>query len=369
MGHGDSTIIKYDGPEGVSFGVIDSNTVGPGRPPALTKLLQHNAEKLSFVALTHPHADHFRGLLDVLTHYQGKVGAFFSFPLHSHAIGRVHKLAKMYKDYLKNVDSPTIRSAALELIKILQKAKNEFKDDWFEPVGMRDLIAPPGFKGVEISTLLPLPKERGWFFKAIDAGSLDILRPTHKENSISLAFQFKYAGQEVIIGGDGTYINWVAHKRQYERGGYELNSSVVRLPHHGARDDCQAPVLDHLFANEGQRYACISANGHSHPHADTYKALEARGIAPYCTNLAEQCGATLRELIRAPDLSPVLERFINTTADQPTERSIQPCQGDITIQITDAGAITVTPQYSHPCPYRGGYDFLDQLAAPGQTLH
>jgi metal-dependent hydrolase (beta-lactamase superfamily II) len=55
--HGDSIIVEFNG----SFGLIDSNRCGQ-RIPALEKLQALGAERLRFVALTHPHHDHYRGI-------------------------------------------------------------------------------------------------------------------------------------------------------------------------------------------------------------------------------------------------------------------------------------------------------------------
>jgi glyoxylase-like metal-dependent hydrolase (beta-lactamase superfamily II) len=51
-----------------------------GLARALHKLRDLGATALSFVCLTHPHADHYRGFKDIIAAYNGKIGNFFLFP-------------------------------------------------------------------------------------------------------------------------------------------------------------------------------------------------------------------------------------------------------------------------------------------------
>lgn len=360
MGHGDSAIIEYRTDTGVHFGLVDSNCSGPGAPPALTKLQALGAQELSFVVLTHPHSDHYKGLLSVIEAYRGRIGAFYSFPLGAYLSGQLKRLAEVYQQVHDSTDSPTIRGRTLEFVQILAAAKNDIPD-WEEPTGWETRLAPRGFSGVEVSSILPPAKVKGYYFDALRKGSFDLVEDRLRENQLSLALKLNYAGQQIILGGDGTFLNWLDQKRHCERASTTLEATVVKLPHHGAKEDCQPSVVEHLFRQTGPRYACISADGHSHPHAEVYATLEARGIQPYCTNLATQCGASLSELISAPEFDPVLARFINAVAERPTRRAIQPCQGDITISIDSMGCLTIAPQYDHPCPYRGDLDFLAAL--------
>jgi beta-lactamase superfamily II metal-dependent hydrolase len=360
VGHGDSIVVEYHGPSGTAFGVIDSNRIGKGEPPALRKLRELGATELSFVALTHPHRDHYQGLLDILQAYQGHISGFYSYPLDHHAHGRLKKLAKIYQRLYKSTDSESLRSSLKEFVGILFHAKHFIGlDNWEEPVGFYNLLAPVGFQGIEIAAILPPANVKDTYFQMIEKESYNVVE-RQKENELSLAFSLKYRGKWIILGGDGTYANWRFHKQHFtERRGEILKAEVVKLPHHGSKGDCRPSVIDHLFADMGERFACISANGRSHPHPDTLELLKERGIKPFCTNLADSCGDKMADLlIHAPDIEPQMLRYLNNVLDEERVGTTQPCQGDIQIQIDDEGVLTITPQYDHPCPYRGGYDFI-----------
>lgn len=77
---GESIIIRT--PSG-KYGVIDSYATNPQDPdtnPTINRLRKLNAKHLSFVALTHPHMDHFRGLPAVFKEYEGAIDEFWKPP-------------------------------------------------------------------------------------------------------------------------------------------------------------------------------------------------------------------------------------------------------------------------------------------------
>jgi len=65
-GVGESIVLRM--PNG-RWGVVDSYAVSiddPGTNPALSFLRQHGIDSLDFLCLTHAHADHFRGMKQIL---------------------------------------------------------------------------------------------------------------------------------------------------------------------------------------------------------------------------------------------------------------------------------------------------------------
>jgi beta-lactamase superfamily II metal-dependent hydrolase len=82
VGHGSSIVVEHSSAQSREkfYGVIDSNCRANRVCPALSKLQELGAERISFLALTHPHKDHFAGMFDVITAYQDRIDAFFCFP-------------------------------------------------------------------------------------------------------------------------------------------------------------------------------------------------------------------------------------------------------------------------------------------------
>jgi beta-lactamase superfamily II metal-dependent hydrolase len=355
-GKGDSAVIELHPPEGGHFfGVIDSNLLpGQSLPPALSLLRKLKVDELSFVVLTHPHADHYSGLFQILQAYKGKIRSFFTFPLDK-ATGKLPALTKVAKELAAKVDSDHIAVRNLsELYKILNFATQYLSAEWDDTTSgwdSRYLNLP----GLSMYAVLPMKSKRGAFWEAIESGEYDpLIRGVH-DNDLSIALRLEYAGREIVLGGDGTYAGWMTRKNAADRSNSPMKADVVKLPHHGSKTDSNAAVLDSLFRGNTiaeRRYAIISAEGRKHPADETLKALADRGIFPFCTNLAKQCGAQSDLKVDIPDLSPVAKRDILQMVDETEHQSREPCQGAVTLNVDHAGQIKIDTEHAMLCPYR-----------------
>jgi len=205
---GESIVLHHEKELKHSFAVIDSYSVGQQTPPALSKLQELGAERLSFVALTHPHADHYIGLSEIVEFYQNKIDNFYSFPLGLYNDeSRLKKFASIYKEIYKNSDDEKVKRDTKAFVQLLVSVKNHIGlDNWEELTGNNSPMYPVGFEDIEICSLLPPPKVKGDFFHKIDEGTYQ--PQTDKENDLSFALCVKYKGYEIILGGDGTKENW-----------------------------------------------------------------------------------------------------------------------------------------------------------------
>ena len=361
VGHGDSVVLEHNDGTDRHFAVIDSNCRAGREPPALTKLRERDAKGLSFVALTHPHADHYLGLREILEWYDGSAVDLYTFPLKRYTHGRLKKLAATFRKVCERTDSPTVTRGVEEFVSFLVTAKNAFDGDhWTEPTGPWSVLAPTGFQGVEMAVLSPPSRVRGEWFQQIEHEDLGIVE-NPKHNELSLAFSVKYGGVQVVLGGDATRSNWLYQKRFYsDRAGVPLLGAAAKLPHHGSKNNCTRDVLEHIFNTEKACIALLSANGRSHPAPETYALLAEMAIQPYCTNLASQCGANIRELMVASELDPVLRRLLNMHLVAGEGENIQPCQGNVLFRIYSCGATEIRTQYEHLCPYRTGVSRIFQ---------
>ncbi|MDO8863718.1 hypothetical protein Q6D67_18660 [Haliea sp. E1-2-M8] len=358
-GKGDSIVLRYCPPSrSPVYALIDSNVpTGKSEPPALPHLKMLGAEKLAFVLLTHPHADHYMGLYRVLCEFE--VEQFYSYPIGlESAGGNLKKLAEKYLRYTTN-PSETVRAQSVEFVRLLQKVHTS-GILWGECAGPKNRLYVDGAKGLEIDAILPFRKQKGAYFDAIRKGTDSVVANPHW-NNLSVALQITYGHHKIILGADGTFQSWFDHRRQLLRVEEKLEGGVVKLPHHGAKADCNDSVLEYLFSGdaEQERIALISANGNPHhPDKEVLLSLKQRGIKPYCTNLSTMCGGQVARMRSIPSLPVDLRRFVNFYAD-PSVGTDQPCQG--AIQVTFASGcshVDVSREYSHPCALRGDYDHV-----------
>jgi hypothetical protein len=360
VGQGSSVVVEYERSDAKAFGVIDSNCRVRQTPRALSKLQALGARKLSFVCLTHPHEDHVSGLYTIILSFPDAIDAFYCCPLGEllHNRDRLRRLSAKVRTLIDKSDHPDQRYAALEFGQILRWADQGVSTGrlaWHECSGEESSIAPDGFAGVDICTILPPSRVTGDYVQRIAREDMSVFG-RFEDNEISIALRFSYCGQTVILGGDGTRENWEARKKFELRRGASLSARAVNLPHHGSKYDCSPGVLDQLFAPDGRRFAISSGDGVSHPHVDVIRLLEGRKIDPYCTNLIPACGANVSRLLSLPDLEPSFARWVREVATN--SGTPQQCQGDIAIRIFDNGRLEIEPEHANACAFRGDFDRL-----------
>lgn len=360
VGHGDSTVVELCTTEGSLFSVIDCFKDEEGKYPALDFLKSRGAENIVFLALTHPHADHYVGLGEIARNFTGKIDSYFTFPVHR----TPEKLKQLAGQYARPEKLPTAALAKpnLEFLNFILAAKES--QVWEDcSVNSINKLHVPRFAGVEISVLLPPAKVKGeildsWANGVVGASSTRL-------NELSIALLFKYAGCQVIICGDATSANFTFMRRRW---GSLLDPIAVKIPHHGSGIDCSSDVLDVLFPAQtsvvGDRYAFISANGKSHPNSTVLTNLVAKCIKPYCTNLATRCGGVVSPSNKIDDpITPDLRRSLSVFANEPAR--VRPCQGNMCLSIFSDGTYSVDRQYKNICPLRGELDFLPGGAEGG----
>ncbi|WP_368865115.1 ComEC/Rec2 family competence protein [Stenotrophomonas maltophilia] len=373
VGHGSSTVVSYTDPDGrQSFGVVDSNKKGGETPPALRCLQRLGANDLAFVALTHPHADHYKGMGQIMDHYSGRISHAFSFPI-DRDVNRLRKWAGSYSELAENTVNEELLQEFEELLRVVH-GFHQMGDSWEPLSNLGARLHVEAMQAVNITLLLPPSSVKGEFFASILSGQSAYKQD--RDNRLSLAIRFEYAGRTIVLGGDGTYDNWMYIRQRTSRNGATgeagLSADIVNLPHHGSRRDADPLVLDYLFGthttgrarrengdpiDQDDRIAIVSADGRSHPHGDVLRHIGARGVRPFCTNLSKVCSpAQPVPNVACHGVEQVLERFVASAAI-PTSRPAT-CQGDICVSISTDGSVSVDRQFNVACAFRGELDFL-----------
>ncbi len=355
VGQGDSIIIEHTDKAGKKFfGVIDSNKQkNETSPKALKKLISLGAKRLSFVCLTHPHSDHYLGLLQILDHFHKKIDRLWTCPLDDYVGGNLKRLSKVYIDLVKSsLDNQELRDSIVELVRIFKHIDENYLKSWDQLCGGYSLLNPVGFLDVDFYSILPLCRSKSVLATWIRDGQPRF--PEQKvQNRLSVAILLKYCGISIVLGGDALSVEWNAHKKQFLSKNLG-KSQIVKLPHHGSKLDCNESVIQYLFDSSEQKYALISADGNSHPDQETILSLKAKNIKPYCTNLKDICGNNVSSLSVVPDgIDRDFHRKMNEVREEKVR--VTPCQGDITVDVIPDGvggaSIQVLSETENACPY------------------
>lgn len=347
--NGDCIILEYVGEDVRSFGLIDCNRTPWRSSPALEKLIELGAEKLEFVCITHPDKDHYAGILDVLNHYDGRIGMFMTFPLSSLLTDkkRLKKYAAKVIELADIAEDEDIAARHLEFVEILFHAQNTFlPDKWIEISGDYDRIGVGGFGSAEFYGISPPRKMRG----AITAMALgqDPLSSI-SNNEVSVAIQIAYGGRKIVLGGDTTDENWRWHRNFRQRTSLTISAEVVKLPHHGSEKDNSDETLRDFFEGGHNSIAVISANGRGHPDFKTLDTLDGFPCHRLCTNLFNPNEQSLKRIYNNEALSTRFRHYLNVYSTPQSARA-QPCKGDIIIEVREDGSINTYTEHNTLCP-------------------
>lgn len=180
---------------------------------------------LDVMILSHPHYDHFRGLIDVLARY--KVNTVLQEPL-------IHD-SDAYDVFLEAV--------------IAEKAD-------IRMVGRGTKISFPD--AVTLSILGPDSK---FIEQENPLGSIG------NENPPSLIMHLQYCAVDVLLAGDSDGEDL----EKFVPAGF--NPEILLLPHHGSRNGYTAQAADHIKP----KIAVVSAgknNSYGHPHQEVLRLVE-----------------------------------------------------------------------------------------------
>jgi beta-lactamase superfamily II metal-dependent hydrolase len=248
-GGGDAILVTDSSAAGQVHAVIDAGPAGPdGADPALVarRLAELRIDTLTFLQLTHAHADHYLGMAPILNAV--RVQRFYY-------NGQVRNLSS-YTDVIN-----TARARADSVIIV------------------RDTIAVPFGRSAVASRMTIIPPLPTYLATHTNDGAM--------LNEGSLGTSLRRGTFRMFFTGDGEYEANARWRTQF--AGYTANQSVLKVGHHGANNAIfdsgttgPSTWLDHT----APAVAVISSNGISHPRVRALtRLLERTNRQTFCTSV------------------------------------------------------------------------------------
>ena len=219
VGNGDSVLIIS--PSGRQV-LVDGGPDAQDATRLLGRVLPFWDRSLDVVVLTHGHADHLTGLLDVLQRYDVR-----------HIVEReAHYPTPDYQSWrqaVQNEDATTAEAQADQLIDLGD--------------------------GVTVEVLHPL--------ETLMTGTESDL------NNASIVLRVVYGDVSFLLTGD----IFVDAEREMLSRGVNVHSTVLKIPHHGSRSSSSREFIEQV--NPSVAVISVGAdNRFGHPHAETLEVLE-----------------------------------------------------------------------------------------------
>ncbi|MCM2268141.1 MAG: MBL fold metallo-hydrolase [Elusimicrobiales bacterium] len=234
VGQGDAIYLEL--PNGSNV-LIDG---GPAGKPIVDFLKSKNVTKLDHVVFTHPHSDHYMGLLKVLENFQ--VNNFYDTKIDNTDAGGDDSLRKM-------------------------------------------AAAEPGCKVSYPEAGDQLPWDKNVTVKVFNSCSAPVSSANNTVlNNCSIVMRLYYNGHGILLMGDAESEVENAIMRVFKSG---LNSTYLKVGHHGSRYSTSAKFLERVQP----KVAVLSVgqdNNFGHPHKELMDRLKAANTQIFSTVFGTQ---------------------------------------------------------------------------------
>jgi len=329
-------------PDG-SWGVVDSNVPPNGQePPALTLLQKNGAERLAFVCLTHPHADHYSGLARILQSYEGRVDEFWMFSVDTSHV-------RQFLNYQHRTNATTGRGQ-----RRYAELQTVFEIFWkMDKAGFAHRLVGglrlPPLGGVDIDCLAPLSKDineyQAQLVRHADSGGYLV-----DENLLSAVLRLRFVGSTILLSSDAPTKAWPMMWKESKKRGESFAADAVKVSHHGSRQGHHEGIWRKILSDRPTHAAISAGVGHGHPEYAVLKSLFDLGVRLHCTNFPEHCSKSKPTDMSKFDGLPSGVRMRLFMLDQSENPPLSPCNGDIRFDLNPDGTCNVAHQFEGFCP-------------------
>lgn len=225
VGQGDSILIKTPNGEHI---LVDT---GPAVAQySLSYFLEESeVEEIEYLVLTHPHADH---------------------------IGNATRVLEDYK--VSNIIMPNVSATSMTFTKLLDAIKEEKEE------------------GCKVYS----PKFADEY--TVDGCKMTMLGPIEIDdeelNNCSVVMHFEYDDFSMLFTGDAE----IKEENEILKKDADVKCNILKSGHHGSSTSGGEKLLDSAIP-EVALISCEKDNSYGHPHAETLRSYEERGIEYYIT--------------------------------------------------------------------------------------
>jgi hypothetical protein len=247
------------------------------------------ADRLAFVAFSHPHEDHGHGLRHVLEAYRGRIDEVWVFRAFQSIYLERHMKARLVGGHKLPIETLLAQPAgtfATELMRLRNLVRELTDDTHPDAAVFRDFAGYRKFtyehEPLTFHVIGPTDHELAEYERALAdnmTGLVDetgnTVNPAWKpdeidHNRVSAALVVEYGKTRVVLGADMITRAWAGVVTEIVRGteyALSLNCHLIKVSHHGSMTGHCEGLYEHRFARRrGKPIAIVTPfNRHRHP--------------------------------------------------------------------------------------------------------
>lgn len=247
VGQGDTIILEWGTKKNIKVGFIDCYSKNPAFNPIIEYLKKNKISEIKFIILSHPHTDHFYGLIEVLD-YCEKKNIYIEYFIHT-----AHYHTDFLNAQLRNrinlnhfAESFLYLNSDQNYLKKLYKKIVEFHDKSILELFVADNLSEiPISKNISLKFLSPstMGEIRKYFKNTFELGpdnKVTAKVSSERENNInanlfSSVIQISSNKWHVLLTSDATKYSFrriIKNKHFIKLSNSKLN--ICQIPHHGS---------------------------------------------------------------------------------------------------------------------------------------
>lgn len=277
VGQGDSIILEWSNNGIKKIGIVDCNLRGKNDNPVVAYLEKNKYRRIEFIIISHPHSDHYSGMLDLLL-YAEREKVFIE------RIGSTFMLGDL-KDYFKYFEiTPhetdllvSIRKKWVQMIKSKNIGREETLMDG------KTMRIDDDLTLISIAPSMQDVRDYQHIVK-LDS-KVNVKEASRAANLLSTLIKVVYQHYNFLLTSDtekGSFLRAYVNETHHFDG---INFHVCQIPHHGSKKNHAKKFWANILNFKIQNAVASAGQGYRHPSLQVLKAFYNSGYEVYCTNI------------------------------------------------------------------------------------
>ncbi|MDR3680519.1 MAG: MBL fold metallo-hydrolase [Flavipsychrobacter sp.] len=277
VGQGDSILLEWCTGGTNKIGIVDCNLRGKKNNPVVSYLESKSYTRIEFIILSHPHSDHYSGMLGLLEYAEHK-------NVYIERIGSTFMLGDL-KDYFKYFEitpheTDLLTSVRKKWVQMIKSNKIGREETLMDGKTMRI------DNDVTLVSIAPSMQDVRDYQRIVKLDAkVNAKEASRAANLLSTLIKVTYKNYNYLLTSDMEKASFL---RAYTNEIHQFNGvnfHVCQIPHHGSKKNYAKEFWSNIANFKIQNAIASAGEGYRHPSLTVLKAFYNSGYEVYCTNI------------------------------------------------------------------------------------
>lgn len=277
VGQGDTIIIEWIDANGKEkIGIVDCKLKGQENP-VIKYLDTKSYKEVEFLILSHPHADHYSGFLELLNYLQKK-----DIPIHrmGHTVG-FNGAEAYWKYFVVNTEQRDLFENIVAKWAELNTSNLIRRMDLLHDGKVLDIDDE-----MTITCLAPAHDDFLLYQEKVNLDSVsNEVEASRAANILSTILKVSYKDHHVLLTSDAEKSNFLGVLSRDSKHLIKKRFHICQMPHHGSFKNHVEEFWSVIEISEPQHAVASAGKGYNHPSLQVLAHFHKSGYKVHCTNI------------------------------------------------------------------------------------